>query len=298
MNSSRATATLDWTLLHSFLAVAEAGSLNRAAQALGVSQPTLSRQIAALEAALRTPLFERSARGLRLTAAAEALVEPARRMREQALAFALTAAGRSETLAGTVRLTASEMVSTYLLPGLLRELRDSHPEIQIELVASNELENLLERGADIAVRMVRPQQSGLIARKLVELPLIACASRDYVSRFGEPTLATMAQHQWVGYDRSDQVIRGFRAAGFDVGREFFAFRCDDQVVAWEAVRAGLGIGFTIEPVAQRSPEVVRVLREIALPPLPVWLTAHRELRGSARIRTVYEALAAAFQRLA
>lgn len=297
MNSSNASDAPDWALLRSFLAVAEAGSLNRAAQALGLSQPTLSRQVAALEAALRTPLFERSARGLRLTQAAEALIEPARRMREQAHAFALAAAGHNETLAGTVRLTASEVVSAYLLPDMLRDLRDAHPEIQIELVASNELENLLERSADIAVRMVRPQQSGLITRKLVELPLGAWAHRDYVARHGEPTPASLAQHHWIGYDRSDQVIRGFRAAGFDVGREFFAFRCDHQVVAWEAVRAGLGIGFIVEPVARHAPEVVQVLREIVLPPLPVWLTAHRELRGSARIHTVYEALAAAFQRL-
>jgi DNA-binding transcriptional LysR family regulator len=283
-----------WALLRVFLEVAATGSISRAAQALGSSQPTLSRQIAQLEAQLGHALFERTTRGVRLTEAGTALREPAERMRDHALQFSMVAAGRVQALAGTVRITASEMVSTYLMPPLLRELRDRHAEIQVELVASNAVENLLERDADIALRMVRPTQGTLVARRLPDQALGLYAHRDYVEQHGVPTPATLQRHQWVGYDRSDQMLRGFRDAGFAVGKEMFAFRCDNQVVAWHAVLAGLGIGVGMVRVAALSPELVRVLADVPVPPLPLWLTAHRELRGTPRLKLVFDFLAAAF----
>ena len=283
----------DWALLRVFLAVAQCGSLSRAARQIGSSQPTLSRQMSRLETQVGSALFERTRRGLRLTATGEALRLPAQRMQDHAREWSLQAAGRSMSLQGTVRLTASEMVSAYLLPNVLRLLRQAHPEIQIELVASNAVENLLEREADIALRMVRPTQSGLVARKLGELPLGLYARRDYLAARGKPTRANMARHDWVGYDRSDQMLRGFRAAGFEVTREFFAFRCDNQVVAWQAVVAGLGIGIGMQQVAATESELVRVLPDVKVPNLPLWLTAHRELRGTPRLKIVFDALAAA-----
>lgn len=286
----------DWSLLRAFLAVAHAGSLSRAAEDLGSSQPTLSRQMSALEQHTGSALFERTRRGLRLTEAGQALLVPAQRMQQHARECALAAAGHSQTLAGTVRLTASEMVSAFLLPTILRDLRTSHPDIQIELVASNVVENLLEREADIALRMLRPMQKALVARKLAEMPLAFFAHRDYVKAHGTPTLADMHAHQWVGYDRSDQMIRGFREGGFKVTREFFAFRCDNQIVAWQAVRAGLGIGIGMKRIAQSSPEVVQVLKEVPVPSLPLWITAHRELRNTPRLKTVFDALASALSR--
>jgi DNA-binding transcriptional LysR family regulator len=291
---SPARAEPDWSLLRAFLEVATSGSMSRAAQALGSSQPTLSRQIAQLEAQLGHALFERTTRGVRLTDAGTALREPAERMREHAQQLAMAAAGRSQALAGTVRITASEMVSAYLLPDMLRALRATHPEIQVELVASNAVENLLEREADIALRMVRPQQGTLIARRLPDQPLALYAHGDYVLAHGQPTPATLERHEWVGYDRSDQMLRGFRDAGFQVGKEMFAFRCDNQIVAWHAVLAGLGIGVGMVRVAALSPQLVRVLPKIPVPPLPLWLTAHRELRGTPRLKLVFDFLAAAF----
>ena len=281
----------DWALLRAFLAVAECGSLSRAAQQIGSSQPTLSRHMARLEAQVGSALFERTRRGLRLTPDGQALRGPAQRMQEQARAWALQAAGRSVSLAGTVRLTASEMVSAFLLPAVLHGLRRAHPEIQVELVASNTVENLLERDADIALRMLRPAQTGLVARKLAELPIGLFARRDYVALRGLPTRASIARHDWVGFDRSDQMLRGVRAAVCDVTREFFAFRCDNQIVAWQAVLAGLGIGVGLVQVAACSPELMRVLPEVALPSLPMWITAHRELRGTPRLKVVFDALA-------
>ena len=286
----------DWALLRAFLEVAHSGSLSRAALALGSSQPTLSRRIAQLEAQLGHALFERTTRGVRLTEAGAALRVPAERMREQALQFEMVAAGRSQALTGTVRITASEVFSAYVLPEIVRTLRASHPEIQIELVASNTLENLLERDADIALRMLRPRQTALVARRLADQPLGLYAHRDYVEAHGKPTAANMRQHQWVGYDRSDLLLRGFRAAGYPVGKAMFGFRCDNQIVAWQAVLAGLGIGVTTQRVAALSPQLVRVLPKVMIPPLPLWITAHRELRGTPRLKIVFDALAQALAR--
>lgn len=295
MNTKRTLTEPDWSLLRAFLAVAESGSLSRAAVELGSSQPTLSRQMSELETQVGQALFERTRRGVQLTEAGEALRLPAQRMHEHAREWSLAAAGRATSLAGTVRITASEVVSAYLLPGVLRDLREAHPEIQIELVPSDKLENLLEHEADIALRMVRPTQSALVARKVVDLPMHAYAHRDYLKTHGKPTLASLKAHRWVGFDRSDQMIRGFRAAGHRVAREFFGFRCDNQVVAWQAVRAGVGIGVGLDRVARQSPELVRVLPEIQIPPLPMWITAHRELRGTPRLKLVFDALVAALK---
>jgi DNA-binding transcriptional LysR family regulator len=299
MNIKTATATAapraepDWALLRAFLEVAHCGSLSRAAIVLGSSQPTLSRQIAQLEAHLGSALFERTTRGVRLTEAGTALRVPAERMREQAQQFALVAAGREQALAGTVRITASEVMSAFVLPPLLRTLRIAHPEIQIELVASNTVENLLERDADIALRMVRPSQSALVARRLADQPLGLYMHRDLLQSHGKPSTANMQQMPWVGYDRSDQLLRGFRDAGFPARKELFGFRCDNHLVAWQAVVVGMGIGVVTQRVAALFPQVVRVLPKVAIEPLPLWLTAHRELRGTPRLKLVFDVLALA-----
>jgi DNA-binding transcriptional LysR family regulator len=177
----------------------------------------------------------------------------------------------------------------------LLDLRRRHPEIQIELLATNHVENLLEREADIALRMMRPIQTALVARRLADQSLALYAHRDYIDRHGQPTAANMLQHEWVGYDRSDQMLRGFRAAGFTVGPELFRFRCDNQIVAWQAVLAGLGIGAMAERVAALSPQVVRVLTKVRIPPMPMWITVHRELRGTPRLKVVFDALADALK---
>jgi DNA-binding transcriptional LysR family regulator len=283
---------IDWSLLQVFLGLAEAGSLSRAVAVLGQSQPTLSRQLAALEVALGQSLFERHPRGLSLTAAGQALLPAARRMREGAQELGLALAARDQSLAGTVRLTASEIVCSYFLPEFLAQMRLSHPEIQLEIVASDAVENLMTRSADIALRMVRPEQGMLVARKLAEWPLGMFVHKRYIVRHGVPTVASMARHQWLGYDRSDQLLRGFAAAGTPVVREFFGLRSDSQVVIWEAMRAGCGIAVGLQSLAARDADLQQVLPELPIPPLPVWLTAHRELRDTPRLRLVFDALAA------
>ena len=290
--------TADWNLLRALGAVLAHGSLTQAAVRLGTSQPTLSRQIAQLERLIGAPLFERGGRRLRPTAQALALAEPAARMLAAAQAMALAADAASSQagqLAGTVRLTASEVVSSQVLPGLLVALARLHPEIQIELVPGDALSNLLDREADIAVRMVRPTQGTLITRHVADWPLGFYAHRDLLAAHGMPHAATdaaaLAGQRWLGFDQSLQMIDGFKAAGIDVDRRFFSFRCDNQVVHLEAVRQGLGIGVVMVPLARRSPALVPVLPGLVLPVLPVWLTAHRELRASLRLQRVFDFLA-------
>jgi len=293
-------ARLDWNLLRAFVTVVEQGSLTRAAAHLGSSQPTLSRQIAALEAAAGLPLFERTARRLVPSAQARAMAEPAARMLAAAQACAQAAAAPAEQLAGTVRLTASHVVAAHVLPPMLVKLAQAHPEIQVELVASDAVDNLLEREADIAVRMVQPTQGAVITRHLADWPLAFYAHRDVLAAAGgRIELAKLDQVRKIGFDQSTLMIEGFRRAGREIDRRFFEFRCDNQLVNYEALRAGLGLGIAITHLADAQPQLVRVLPELAaplLPVLPVWLTAHRELRHSRRLRTVFDFLAAALKR--
>lgn len=285
---------IDWTHLQTFVAVAEQGSLSAAARLLGGSQPTMGRHISALEAELGLRLFERTAGGLELTPSGIDLLEEARRMADAAGRVALAAEGRSESVAGTVRITASEIAATYILPDILTALRAAEPEIDIELVASDRTENLLRREADIAVRMYRPTQGDVYTRKLGELRIGMFAAHDYLARRGMPQSADdLLRHDVIGYDRNDQIIEGFRAAGLDVDRPFFAFRCDNQVVCWRMVVAGYGIGFNQVQIGEAEPRVARLPVDAALPSFPIWLTAHAELKTSRRVRRVFDFLAEA-----
>lgn len=287
---------LDWNLLRCFLAVVDAGSLTGATRMLSSSQPTLSRQIAELEQAMGVALFERVARGLRLTAAGETLLPYARQMQQTAHELELATLGQTQELKGTVRVTACEMTSCYLLPPILAQLMRRHPEIQIELAVSNEVENLLERKADVAIRMVRPQQSGLIARHIADAAMGAYAHADYLGSVGGMVDMSRADsYCWLGFDTSDRLIRGFREGGVEVEREFFDFRSDNRTSGWQLALAGAGIAFTLDAVAARYPQMRPALPPGTVPALPVWVIAHRELRQSARIRVVFDTLAEGLQ---
>lgn len=283
---------LDWSLLRSFLAVVEAGSLSAAARALGTSQPTLSRHVRELEAAVGAALFARSATGLDPTEAALALVEDARAMGAAAEALALKAGGRSEGLAGTVRVTASVVVANLMLPPILARLRREEPRIQVEVVASDATQNLLRRDADLAVRMVAPTQNALIARRIGVSPIGLFATRGYFDRRGRVRApADLAGHDLIGFDRSDLLIRGLAARGVALGREDFALRTDDPMLGWHLLLAGAGIGAAQAVLARRHPELQPVDWDLPLGSLEMWLVMSEEVRASARIRRVAEALA-------
>lgn len=287
----------DWALVKAFLAVLDAGSLSGAAKRLGARQPTLSRQVAALEAQLGAPLFERTGRGVAPTAMALAIADAARRMEAGADDLLRHLARKRDAATGTVRITTSQVAASYLLPPVLAELQAEEPGLQIELVASNQLTNLLRREADIAVRMVRPAQASLVARKLAEIPIVACAHRSYLARAGTPRRpAELLQHRLIGFDRDETLVRGFAALGLAVTRAQFALRTDDQLAFGRLVAEGAGIGFAAGYTLRYWPGVEAILPELRIPPLPCWLAVHREIRGSALVRRVYDFLAEAIPR--
>ena len=284
--------SFDWSLVRSFLAVLDHGSLLAAARQLQSSQPTIGRHIAELESQLRVALFDRTGRGLVPTEVALRLADSARTMQSGADQLARGVIGVDRSSAGTVRITASQPVSCYVLPLLLAQMRLILPDIQVELVASNSVNNLLRREADIAVRMVQPEQATLVARRIGKVALRSCAHQDYLRRRGIPREpADLLEHDLIGGDRNDETLKGFAAAGLLVEREQFAFRTDDLIVVWQAVRAGLGIGFVSEHLLRTDPAVVPLLPKLKIQPLPVWLVVHKEIRTSKRIRAVYDFLA-------
>ncbi|MQT11438.1 LysR family transcriptional regulator [Segnochrobactrum spirostomi] len=281
----------DWTLYRTFLAVLEEGSLSGAARALGLAQPTIGRHVDALEAALGLSLFVRAPHGLSPTDAALALRPHAEAMRATAAAMVRTASGVADAVAGTVRVSASEMIGAEVLPPIVAELLAAHPGLAIELVLNNRTDDLLRREADIAVRMVAPTQDALVARKLGVIPLGFHAHRDYLARRGVPTsLADFPSHSLIGFDRETVFVRGLAAAGLFVDRDGFALRTDSDLAHFAAIRAGCGIGMCQIALAARHPALVRVLPEVSFP-MPTWLVMHEDLRRVRRFRVVFDALA-------
>jgi DNA-binding transcriptional LysR family regulator len=287
---SKSETSGDWDLIRTFLALIKEGSLSAAARALGISQPTVGRQLDALEDQLGL-LFTRTPQGLVATPLALDLVEPAQAMAASWATVTRLAMGRTESLAGTVRLTASRTVSAYVLPPILADLRARWPEIQLELVASDIVQDLLRRDADIAVRNVRPTQDDVIARKVGELAIGLFASPAYVARRGLPTsIEQLLTHELIGFDRLDQIIRGFASAGVTVDRTAFPVRCDDHVVLIDLVAAGLGLGF-VNTAAAAARGFVRVPALNEVDRMPVWIATHKEVHTNRRIRVIADALA-------
>jgi len=286
-------APIDWNLLNAFVQLIDAGSLSKAARKSGLSQPTLSRQIQLLERQLKMPLFERSARGMQLTGTGMKLVEHAMRMREAADSVVRSAQGFEDDLGGSVRISASELTACHILPRILTKLRQQYPVIAFEVVASNEVSNLLNREADIAVRMTPPKQTELVARKVTTLEVGIYAHKRYLRKQGVPeSLADLMRCDLIGFDRDDSLSKGLIAAGATKSALRFAFRSDSHEVCWQMVREGFGCGFITAVIAATDRDVVRLLPRAAVPSLPVWLTVHREVRSNRRLRVVYDALAA------
>jgi len=282
----------DWSLWRSFGAVVEHGSLSAAARALNLSQPTLGRHVEALEAALGTVLFERTLSGLKPTETALRLYEPVETARNALSEAAVRAEGATSALSGSVRITSSTVMCHYVLPQMLYDLRQSFPQVAIELVPSDSVESLLMREADIAVRMFRPTQLELITRKLGEIPLVAVAHERYLQQRGAPERPEqLPDHDLVGFDRSDLFIAGARRMGFELSRADFMVRTDSQTNMLELIKAGLGIGFAQAPLVDATPGLRRLLPGFSPPPLEVWLTTHKELFTSRRIRAIYDQLA-------
>ena len=284
----------DWNRARAFLVTAEEGSFSAAGRALGIAQPTIGRQVAGLEQELEVVLFERVGSGLVLTAAGLDLLEHVRAMGEAAAQVSLSAAGQASSVEGTVCITASELIAACILPPIVARMRRTHPGIEIEIVAANAARDLRRREADIAVRNFMPTQPDLVARKIADRHARMYASPAYLERIGDPTgPAGLVNAEFFGFDRSDLMIRGLRALGLELSPRNFPIVTDNHLVQWELAKQGAGICIVMDEVGDAEPRVRRVLPDFPPIPVPVWLTTHRELRTSRRIRVVFDLLAEA-----
>jgi DNA-binding transcriptional LysR family regulator len=282
----------DWDLYRAFLAVLQAGSLSGAARALGIAQPTVGRHIEALEAALGgTALFTRSPGGLRPTEAAAALAPHAQAMAAAADALVRTASGEAEGVRGVVRVTASDIVGAEILPPLLTDFRDQHREVVIELALSNRQEDLLRRDADIAVRMTRPTQGALTARRIGVVHLYFYAHRSYLQKYGEPrSMADLVHHNLIGFDRNGPPPEALGAIGSIITRDVFALRTDSDLGQLAALRAGFGIGACQPAIARQDPNLVPVLTDAFSFELEAWVAMHEDLKSVRRMRLMFDHL--------
>jgi DNA-binding transcriptional LysR family regulator len=283
-------ASVSWELYRSFLAVLDEGSLSGAARALGVAQPTVGRHVAELERSLGMPLFTRSQTGLLPMESALSLRTYAEAMSNSAAALERAASGQGSGVRGVVRVTASEVVGVEVLPPIVARLREEHPDLRVELVLSNRMQDLLQREADIAVRMTRPTQQLLIARRVGHVDVGLHATRQYVKRHGAPdTTAALQHHALIGFDQPTAFIRaaGKSFPGFQ--REAFAMRANSDLAQLALIRSGAGIGICQVPIAKRD-GLVRLLRRQFSLQLDTWIAMHADLRHSPSCRVTFDAL--------
>jgi len=282
----------DWTLYRSFLAVLREGSLSAAARHLGATQPTLGRHIEQLETALGCPLFTRSPGGLTPTPVALTLRPHAETMETAADALRRQASGESGAVRGTVRISASQMIGGAVLPPMLARFQSEYPEIELEVALSNTQDDLLRREADIAIRMVRPTQEALLARQVGTVTIGFYAHRRYVERHGLPAdLAEIANHILIGFDKDETVARSLTFGGKPVTRDWFRYRCDNDLAQWQALLAGVGIGGCQDRLAAREPDLVPVLTSQMRLRYDTWLVMHEDQRDNRRIKLLFDFLA-------
>lgn len=287
-----AAVTFDWNQARAFLATVEEGSLSAAARALKLTQPTLSRQVAALEEDLGVTLFERVGRALVPTAAGLDLLEHVRGMGEAATRISLAASGQSQAIEGKVTITASDGLSAFELPPILKRLREEAPGIQVELVVSNDIRDLRLREADIAIRHVQPDHPDLIAKRLRDAIGHFYAMPDYLDRRGRPeTLADLSDHDVVGHGDNTRMAEYLTAFGVTLTDRNFVLSADNGLVVMELLKQGLGMTALSREMAANVPSLEPILPDQLAIPIPVWLVTHRELHTSRRIRTVFDMLA-------
>jgi DNA-binding transcriptional LysR family regulator len=290
------TSDIGWELYRSFLSVLNEGSLSGAARALGVAQPTVGRHVAALEKSLGLALFTRSQIGLMPTEAALSLRSYAEAMQSTAAALERAAASQGIGVHGTVRVTASDVIGVEVLPPIIASLRDEHPDLVLELVLTDRMQDLLRREADIAVRMARPRQELLVARRVGQIELGLHAHQRYLSRHGTPhTMADLANHSLIGFDQTTAFIRSAGKGLSGWRREAFAMRTDNNLAQLALIRSGAGIGVCQAAIARRDDSIVRLFpRQFSLQ-MDAWITMHEDLRNSPRCRVAFDALVKGLQ---
>lgn len=284
--------SFDWNHAKAFLATVEEGSLSAAARVLKLTQPTLGRQVAALETSLGLVLFERIGKSLVLTPSGVELAQQVGRMRDVANQMSLSASGQSQDIKGKVSITASDVMAAYILPPALKQIRQMAPMIEIDIVAADEIQDLQLREADIAIRHIRPQQPGLIARLVAEGHAHFYATTEYLDQRGRPTsVKDMAQHDFIGFGDTQLMLEYLNPLGLSLTERNFHLGSKNGIVNWKMMQQGLGISIMQNELADITPNIERVLPEMEPIVFPIWLVVHRELHTSARIRLVYDVLA-------
>ncbi|MGI9270765.1 MAG: LysR family transcriptional regulator [Woeseiaceae bacterium] len=287
------SVNFDWNRARAFLVTAEEGSLSSAAKALNMTQPTVGRQVRALEQELGVALFERGSRGLELTPSGVDLLQHVRAMGGAATQLSLSATGRSHNIEGSVCISAMEVVAAYLLPPVIRKLRTAEPGIEIELIASNSTSDLRRREADIALRGFRPTQPDLIARKLFDMSWHLYGAHDYLEQLGNPsTVEELSNASFIAFNRDQEFPRLLASRGVELSSKNFPVIAEHHVLHWELVKQGVGIGGMQEEIGDAEPAVRRALPSFEPFEGETWLVTHRELRTSRRVRAVYDFLAA------
>ena len=288
---------IGWELWRSFLTVLREGNLSRAARLLNLTQPTLGRHIGELERALGLSLFTRSPRGLAPTDAAFELRPHAQAMAAAAEALLRTASGSATEARGVVRITAPEIIGAEILPTILTRFRAKYPAVTIEMALTNVTENLLAREADIAVRLVRPDQAALVARQVGKVRFRCYAHRDYLKRHGTPkSFADLASHTLIGFDKGGTAIKALRDMPNPLSRDDFAFRSDSALAQLAMVRAGYGIGRGADIAARFDPDLVPLLDSYCVE-VDLWVAMHEDARKNRRMRLMFDHLAASLTRL-
>jgi len=289
--------SIDWNQIRAFHATAVAGSLSAAARQLGLTQPTLSRQVLALEADLGVTLFERRGRKLVLTQTGMELLDHIRIMGDAADALLLAASGRAQDIGGRVCISATDTYAAYILPEIVARIRSEAPQITIAIVASNEISDLHRGEADIAIRHVCPDRPGLVGRHIRDTEASFFASEDWVARNDLPKgPADLARAGLMGFE--DPRFSGFlQEIGIPIAAEDFRIVSESSVVIWEMVKRGMGVAVMMREVAERTPGVVNLLPDMAPIPVPIWLVTHQELQSSPRIRLVQAIMAEELARM-
>lgn len=284
-------ADFDWNHMRAFLATVERGSLSAAARRLRLTQPTLSRQIAALEDELGILLFERVGKRLELTEAGERLAGHVREMGAAADRVGLAASGQSSEVEGVVRITTIDVFAACVLPSIMQRLAAVAPGIVLEVIASNAIDDLMRREADIAIRHIQPSQPELIARRCPDSQIGLYAATRFLDAVGRPvTPEDCAKLPFIGFPESELLIKELNARGIPLRDDALRWRCASSLINWQLIRDGFGYGIMFREAVKDTVGVEAILPDMAPITAPMWLVAHRELYTSRRIRLVFDAL--------
>jgi DNA-binding transcriptional LysR family regulator len=287
------SVTPDWDDVRFFLAIHRHGTLAAAAAATGLDATTVGRRISRLEDALATRLFDRTPKGWVATHAGRRLLTRAERIERELMAAVRDVEGEDQRLAGQVRLTATEMLSTRFIAPHLSKFQRRHPDIELELVCTNRDLDLGRREADIALRLSRPHQDDIVVKQLFEIQLGVYASSAYLEAHGMPS-GSFAGHRIVSFAESRAFSRENEWIDENLHEAAVALRSDSVSSIYSAAVAGVGIALLPCQVADAEGGLVRIPVQGQPQPRVVWQAVHRDMANAARIRAVLDFLGRLF----